>query len=302
MFNRAAKILILLASCCLQLQAQIFYESDPGAVNLTSDGQPMGSDFHFEIGVFTGTFVPTAANVGEWATYWRSAQRSPYSTVSKRFADSFEVTENTAPFTIGKTAYIWGFRGDAGAGEWILFRAPSWTWPGPTGFPPVFYQWFASEATAVIGSINPTGSPYLMKSVSVNNAAPPSTSWAEWQGELLGGVALSAPGDDPDKDGISNLIEYVFGSSPVQANPPQPTSLSITEIAGQRYLQLSIPRRVDRSASLTVEVSDDMIQWNSGAGVTTVVESGPANWVVRDLEAIDQSRPKRFMRLKAALP
>ena len=110
-------------------QDTILWNSDPNKVNLTSAGSPMDGGFRFEIGVFSGSFVPTTSNKDQWAANWRPAARTIYQTETSRFASSNQVTSNVSPFTVGKTSYVWGFRGDAANGEWILFREPSWTWP-----------------------------------------------------------------------------------------------------------------------------------------------------------------------------
>lgn len=262
----------------------------------------MDGGFRFEIGVFSGTFIPTAGNVASWAASWRSARRVSYNANTRRFSDNFSVSNNAAPFTIGKSAYVWGFRGDALVGEWILFRAAAWTWPDANSFVPSIRQWEVASATAIVGSINSSGSPFLMKSASVTNAAPPATSWSQWQGENLVGVSLNGAGDDPDHDGVSNFLEFVFGTQPFTAGPPPSTSLEIVESGGQNFLQMRLARRVDHTADITAEVSSDLQLWQSGATRTAVVESSLAVLVIRELTPIDPFNPRRFMRLRATLP
>ena len=288
----------------------ILWNSDANAVNLTSSGQVMGSGFSFELGVFTGTFVPTTANKSDWAANWRVCRRmpnelarTPYELAFKRFSNSFTPINNDSPFSIGKAIYVWGFRGDALSGEWILFRATSWTFPDANPpVPPLALEWFAKNAIPIIGSINSSGSPFLMKSAAVTNAAPPPTTWAQWQIETLSGEPLNGPTQDPDSDGISNLLEFVFGTSPTTPNAPTDTPLSLVDISGQKYLQMTVPRRIDHPASLIVQVSSDLSQWNSGVTYTVVVEDSSTSLIVRDLTPFNPDSPRRFMRLKASLP
>jgi hypothetical protein len=276
----------------------VIWRSDANAVNLSSSGVPMDSGFRFELGVFAGSFVPTLANKDIWAANWRAAegQRKVYDVASKSFASSHTPEDNVAPFSIGKTAYVWGFRGDAVSGEWILFRAASWNWPDASDF--MFSEWLAKDATPVIGQINPSGSPFLMKSAAVANVAPPPTTWTQWQTEHLSSEPLDKPGDDPDHDGSPNLLEFVFGTPPKTAGAPAATPVAL--VGG--HLQITIPRRSDHPAALTVEVSSDMADWDSGASHTQTVSDGPAALVVRDLTPLDTDHPKRFIRLRAALP
>ncbi len=265
----------------------------------------MDGGFHFELGVFKDGFVPTSVNTAQWASHWQKADRCSYQASTKSFGSDYEIFDNEDPFTSGANAYVWGFRGGESSGEWILFRHTAWNWPqleppGPPGFP---LQWSATSANAVIlGSIHSSGSPWLMQSAAVTNSSPPSTSWLQWQSEELAGTPLNGPNDDADGDGISNLIEFVFGTAPKTANTPVATPSSILDLSGQRHLQISIPRRRDHPATLVVEVSSDLSIWNSGASYTQVVSDGAAALVVRDLTPISPGFPKRFMRMRAIPP
>lgn len=276
----------------------IYWFSDAGKTNLDSTGTPMDGAYRFELGVFNGSFVPTLANMAEWAAKWNAAKRTSYNAANKKFAGTFTVTNNTAPFVSGKPAYVWGFRGDALNGEWILFRLSSWTWPVPNPMNPFGLDWNAGSATAVIGQIDADGNPFLMQSAAVTNAAPPSTTWTQWKAEFLAGEPLNGKDDDPDRDGSSNLLEFVFGTTPTSAGAPVATPV---ELAGG-HLQITVPRRIDHVAVLTVEVSSDLTNWHSGPAHTEVVDDGIAALIVRDLTALDASHPQRFMRLSASIP
>ena len=290
---------------------QINWFSTLNRTNLTSAGQAMDSAFRFELGVFINGFTPTSSNTSQWAANWRSPQRTRYNSATgvRQFNSEFVVEDNQAPFTVGAAAYLWGFRGNALSGEWILIRNTAWLWPAPNPFnptPPA--SWNAADAATpvtgvvLLGSVNATGSPFLIKSAAVTNSAPPTTSWTLWQTVELEGVLLNGPNDDADGDGISNLIEFVFGTTPQTANSPVATPASILDLSGQRYLQITIPRRVDHSATLVIEVSSDLSVWNSGVSYTQVVSDGAAALVVRDLTPIGPAAPKRFMRVRAIPP
>lgn len=279
---------------------RINWNSLDGLTNLSSAEEPMDGGFNFELGVFIGSFVPTLANTAQWAANWVPAQRVAYNGTFQQFTGEFTVEDNTAPFVVGKFAYIWGFKVGTAGSEWILFRNSTWTWPAPNLMNPTPPHWDAADATAIIGTILANGSPFLMKSAAVT-ATSPTTSWGQWSLTELAGVA-SGVHDDPDHDGVSNLLEFVFGTAPKVASVMPPAPMELVTVSSQQFLQISLPRRLDHSAKLTVQVSHDLLNWDSGAGVTASVSDTPEAWVVRDLTPFSPSAPRRFMRLKAELP
>lgn len=301
MNTRACRIFLLAGVASVtELSAQdtIIWNSAANATNQMSTGAAMDGGFRFEVGVFSGSFVPTASNKAEWAANWKGHRRASYDTTNKRFAGSFVASDNSVPFSIGANAYVWGFRGSAVSGEWILFRATSWTWPDANSFPPSFQYWEASNATPVVGEIHAADSPVWMESVAVTNAMPPSTSYSQWQADRLTGEPLSSPNQDPDGDGVCNLLEFVFDTPPRTAGAPVSTPVTLVSDC----LQISIPRRADHTAVLTVEVSGNLTDWFSGAAHTVVVSDGPAALIVRDLTVLGPAHPRRFIRLRAVLP
>ena len=268
-------------------------------INLTSAGIPMSGAFNFELGVFSGSFVPSAANTAQWAANWVPAQRVTYYAPNLRFAAQFTVVSNTAPFTEGKPAYVWGFQAGGAASEWILCRNSAWTWPASNPMDPVGLDWDVAAATALIGTVHADGNPFLMQAAAVTDGASPATSWTQWRAAELAGESLNGPADDPDHDRVTNLLEFVFGTPPKLAGAQTATPLEIVTLGGQHYLQITIPRRIDHAATLTVQVSSDLTIWDSGPAATVTVSNTPAALVVRDLTACG-SQP-RFMRLQAAL-
>jgi hypothetical protein len=277
--------------------------------NLTSTGELIDESMVFELGLFKDNFIPTADNVAEWSTHWLAAQRANYSPNGKFFTGKFVVDQQNSPFTGGKPAYIWGFRGGVESGEWILFRKDTWNWPvlaadqaAEARNPLSALEWNAAEATAIVGDIKASSQPFLMKTAKVDNVVSPKTSWEQWAQIHLSGENLNGATEDSDGDGVSNLLEYVFGSSPKMANQPAVMSMNRIKVGADEFMELTIPRRSDHTANLTVEVSSDLVNWRSGPSVTTTVSDSPAGWVVRDLVPNGADHPKRFYRLKVDEP
>ena len=81
-----------------------------------------------------------------------------------------------------------------------------------------------------------------------------------------------------------------------------PTPVSWVENGGQTFLQMTIPRRIGHRATLVVEVSSDLVTWNSGDTYTEIVSNNTAVLIVRDKTPLSGNPGKRFMRLRATLP
>jgi hypothetical protein len=303
--NLTLKILavLLLASQLSKAETQILCISSQDATNLSSDGVSlMDSGFKFELGVFAYGFVPTLGNTADWAENWNPAQRSSYKEDLKRYADSFVATTNSAPFTAGTPAYIWGFKGNPAAGEWVLFRANNWVWPTIGNGPPDFKIWDAKDATAVIGTVDASGNPCLMMPAAVSNLSPPATNYGQWVKEELAGETLVAATEDADGDGVANIFEFVAGTPPKVKGAPIQMPSQLVDVSGSKYLQLTVPRRSDRSATLVFEVSADLTTWKSGSGHTLEVSSSGISIVVRDLTPVTPGNPRRFIRVAASAP
>ena len=293
-------IRLLLASLLLSaVHAEtVKWFSDPARVNLNSTGAAMDGGFEFQLGAFKDGFEPTASNAAQWSAKWVVADTTGYNATNALFDSQLELTSNAAPFTVNGKAWVWGIRNTPTGSEWILFRNTSWKWPsagsgGPPSPPSIF--WNTKDANEVVlGAIHASGSPFLMQSAAIS-------SYAQWSAGALAGEELNGPNDDPDHDGVANLLEFVFGSSPLVAGS-QPVADSWFESGGQHFLQLAIPRRRDRLALCALEVSEDLSLWQSGASFTAVVSDQPNSWVVRDLTPRSSQHPKRFIRFKATLP
>jgi hypothetical protein len=289
--NRRTVWLVLGSAWCVStgLRAQtISWFSDANATNLDSFGVPMDDGFQFQLGVFTNGFQPKAGNMASWLEHWSEAQTTSYNSTGKRFAETYEVMTNAPPFEAGAAGWIFGRRVGTTGSEWILFRASGWTWPAVEPVFPSTYFWDAKDATEVVlGTIHSDRTPFLMQSVLVR-------SYQQWQTlHTTGG-----PNEDPDLDGMSNLLEFVFGTNPKTVNAPVATPVTLQS----GYPVITIPRRIDHLVKCTVEVSGDLVTWNSGPAFTEVVQDDSSALVVRDLTPLNSANPKRFLRLKATLP
>lgn len=123
--------------------------------------------------------------------------------------------------------------------------------------------------------------------------------WATTKGLDAGN---SAPGLDPDEDGMDNLLEYALGGDPLVKDP----EILPTENADGGFLNMVYARRVDadaRGLNYTVSSSLDLV---FGPITNATEEAGTAAIVGNpDFEAVTNRVPttseaKQFMQLKVS--
>ena len=78
-------------------------------------------------------------------------------------------------------------------------------------------------------------------------------------------LADTAPGADPDHDGLTNLIEYVLGSDPRAANTGGPALSMVGSNLIYSFKRKGSSKTSD--VTLRVEVSTDMIHWNTSYNI-----------------------------------
>lgn len=270
---------------------------------LTSDSQPWGSGFHFELGSFKNNFVPAATNTAQWAANWVPAQRSGYNIATRSFGGSHTFTNNPSPFINGAKAYIWGFRGSEVSGEWFLAEKSDWKWfNAGDGLPPKIFS--TGSASAIVGTINTnTNASFHIQTAAITDALPPATSWPDWAEEELGQVPPPGPSGDLNTNEITDAWEYALHESTPGETPNAAKWLQWAEVNGDKYLEIHIPRRRDHAATFTVEVTSDLVNgpWVSGPEVTEIVGDTPAALVVRDKIPLGQGADRRFMRVKVSV-
>ena len=106
---------------------------------------------------------------------------------------------------------------------------------------------------------NATGS---VLSETTTISLPQNTSpFTTWQTEKLTAVSsqdLAAPTADADGDGISNLLEYYYGTNPTQATTDVAPSAILTRTEVQDLLELRFPRANVAGVTPVFEMSSDL--------------------------------------------
>jgi autotransporter-associated beta strand protein len=110
--------------------------------------------------------------------------------------------------------------------------------------------------------------------------------------------------DDPDNDGIANLLEFATASDPLRANP-QALTVTTVEEAGVVYPAVRFIRRVNPGGVTTNVLVSPTLDFLTSLGSVEVSASSMADGtelvVVRSAASL-AAQPTQFFRLTAALP
>ncbi|MBL9135953.1 MAG: carboxypeptidase regulatory-like domain-containing protein, partial [Verrucomicrobiales bacterium] len=131
------------------------------------------------------------------------------------------------------------------------------------------------------------------------SAADPYNAWAATQGLP---AQAKQPEDDPDNDGLPNLLEFALGSSPTAATDDHLPVLILTAQGDDQWLGFEIQRpRAAAGVRLVLQASTDLKTWSTVSATVTVVQTGASADTVRVTDPTPVSdHPYRFLRLGAA--
>ena len=86
------------------------------------------------------------------------------------------------------------------------------------------------------------------------------TAFEQWQTNQFTDLTLASPNDDPDNDGIANLIEYVQGTDPSDSTSH---ATSLIRKASDTQIELVIPFTIDDpEITWVVEQSSNLNAWS----------------------------------------
>jgi hypothetical protein len=118
----------------------------------------------------------------------------------------------------------------------------------------------------------PTNSPEALKTLlqywktTTGLGEPPKTAWKQQKfGSDASNSAVSSDTADPDHDGVVNLLEYAFGSDPVNARDTSLPTPSLTMVDGKPVLGITFRRSlIATDLRYQVEFSTDQVTWIPG--------------------------------------
>lgn len=246
----------------------IEFSSSVNRTNRSAAGLPLTSDYIFELGAFQSGFVPALTNASQWAANWVPLGKAAFmpnatNESASRFARIAILDSNAAPFNVGGSAYIWGYRSSGGPAEWILLRSTNWAWPSAGAGVPYPIATSNPGATAVIGSHVPAaGNPVHMQfAYAPSGVESPKLKAADWRNLVFGSLTnlpSTALDADYDGDGWSNLAEFASnGDARVPGGTP-PQEAQILELDGLPYLALKVRKNPSADVTWTIERSTNL--------------------------------------------
>ena len=129
-----------------------------------------------------------------------------------------------------------------------------------------------------------------------NNLDP----FAQWQAAKFAGGSShpeSGPEDDPDTDGLDNLIEYALGTDPMISNP-SPVIRGRTLFEEQTYFTLTITKNPSATDAVLTAVASNGLDSGSWSSNGLIIESNTATELrVRDSQPM-QATARRFFRVQ----
>jgi hypothetical protein len=126
-------------------------------------------------------------------------------------------------------------------------------------------------------------------------------SYADWIASRQVPADRQLPTDDPDADGFANALEYVLGTSPLDADAPVvlAPALDETRNPNQAYFVYRQSHQSVGSAEVRVMTSAVLGQWEPASGTPVVLEEGEGYTVYGHPVEV---APMRFFTLEVRLP
>jgi hypothetical protein len=124
-----------------------------------------------------------------------------------------------------------------------------------------------------------------------------------WSTPTSADNAIAGPDADPDGDGLNNLMEYLYGLNPAQADIAPRLVPAVETINTAPHLTVSL--RLSGGASditVTPQFSSDLVTWSNNASILQLLQSTPGDdgrmtWKYYDTAALT-TNVQRFVRFQ----
>ncbi len=150
------------------------------------------------------------------------------------------------------------------------FQSP-YTWSAATLLNAI--EMLGDGSALVGGSVQmtlPTTQRYLQRVQILSPAAPAAPTFADWKADKGLPVGQDGPNDDPDGDGVPNVVEFAFGTHPMQSQSRVLPADRVYSENGENYPSVVIIRRKNLNGASIVVDAFATIPFNSAVGTTQV--------------------------------
>jgi hypothetical protein len=138
------------------------------------------------------------------------------------------------------------------------------------------------------------GEATVLQNTSVIVPAPRNT-FADWVATYATLGSANGPLDDPDGDGVPNLLEYALGSRPDEASS---RILPVVATSGN-HLTLAFTPQNTTGLRYIVEASSDLLDWSERHDITTLITPGQL-YIYEDSANLSTTQ-RRFLRLRVEM-
>jgi len=212
----------------------------------------------------------------------------------------------------GESGTAYAFTPAQGLRSLVEFSGETGAFPGTTlSVPEAQLEWIGGMGEGEDGlvyGVTPGGGAF---GGGVGFRLTPSSSFEAWKRSFFGNT--TAPDlDDPDRDGLSNILEYALQRSPVTPDPDAigvevhpfeqgaRLGLTLTRDPSRSDVDLSIESSSSPSGPWTTVASSVSGSPFSGIGPVDETPTGSGTWIVRILDRLPlESGGHRFMRVSA---
>jgi autotransporter-associated beta strand protein len=170
---------------------------------------------------------------------------------------------------------------------------------GITGFSADKFTVDASGLTLPQGTwaVQQSGNNLMLAYTAANPDANSNGILDTWEVARFGNAnpGSNLPGDDPDHDGLSNLLEYAFDTHPLTPGV-SPIAYDLETLGDGKHLRLTVPKNpAATNLTYSVETCGNLDDWSSSD--TTIETNTATQLIVRD-NVTSTTATRRFIRLK----
>lgn len=144
-------------------------------------------------------------------------------------------------------------------------------------------------------ALAPEEIPLLYSGILPVNGTPIFSTWINAYSSLP--AEMRTPLADPDGDGLSNLMEYALGASPVASSTEVLPVIDVLEVGGISRLRFSFTLAHTYGLRYFIEASTNLSTWTEQTEITDKITFGQP-YIHIDPVRLDSATSRRFLHLR----